>query len=643
MGDFFSSVNRALFGKKVSITGSGISASDQTLGDVLGKGFEGKYYADVKTSRKAFGITYSSSTSTRTSDLDPALERQITAIFNGVNDSVTIAAELLGQNMQTVEQSLKDYVVKIGRVDLQGLDGKAIAEKLSAVFGAEADKIALSVIPGFERLQKVGEGYFETLTRVANEFETVNIYMARLGDRLGDIGIAGATAADALVQAFGGLDQYTSAIGDYYKTYYTEAERNARTATELGAAFSKLNVSAPKTLQGFRDLVNAQDLTTEAGRSTYAALIQLAPAFAQVTNAAGDIEKAYRQALAKANGATDLQLSQQDFTSKFKSIGALQQSGTKWVESLDSVGSRIVSGIISSYTGVQKEVQRKMVQVPNYVAASLPSTIADYQRLVDAQDATTEAGKKARMALMELFPSFADMIATQEQAAKDAAAEQARASQAAADAAARAAEQVKSAWQSVSDSIVTEINRIRGIVAGNTPASLASAQAQFALATAQARAGDQEAAKLLPTLSKAMLDLAESSATSAVDLKRLQGQTAGSLAATLGLIGGKYGLTPSKLLGLQDAATLAIAPADIGATSTTSGVPAQAAQPVPVLPPSVDQVNTYAALLAEVQKLTVQVTQLQVAATASESHARKTKDLLVQVTNDGEAMLTEAA
>jgi phage-related minor tail protein len=292
LGNAFGSLITSLFGKKVSITGSGISANDQTLGAILGSGFQGNTFADVNTKKKFFGITYSDKTNTQLGDLDPALARQITAIFSGVGSAIGLAADLLGQDTLDTQKKLQDYVISIGRIDLKDLKGKEIAEKLGAVFGAESDKIAASVIPGFERLQAVGEGYFETLTRVANEFETVNAYMARLSDTLGQVGIDAAVAADDLVQAFGGLDAFQSAISDYYNTFYTEAERNAQTTKELGTAFAGLGKSMPTTLTGFRDLVNAQDLTTQAGRSTYAALISLAPAFAEVTNAADDAAQA---------------------------------------------------------------------------------------------------------------------------------------------------------------------------------------------------------------------------------------------------------------------------------------------------------------------------------------------------------------
>jgi len=46
--------------------------------------------------------------------------------------------------------------------------------------------------------------------------------------------------------------------------------------------------SVPANAAAYRSLVDAQDLSTEAGRNTYAAMIKLAPAFAEVTAAANE-------------------------------------------------------------------------------------------------------------------------------------------------------------------------------------------------------------------------------------------------------------------------------------------------------------------------------------------------------------------
>lgn len=147
-----------------------------------------------------------------------------------------------------------------------------------------------------------------------------------------------------------------------------------------------------------------------------------------------------------------------------------------------------------------------------------------------------------------------------EQAAAQAAQAMAQAQQQAADQAEQAAKQLKEAWQSATDSIIDEVKRIRGLITGNAPESLAAAQADFAIATAKARAGDQDAAKQLPALSQAMLTLAQAQAITAFDLRLARAQAAASLSATAQLLAGQYSLqVPSYAVGTDYVPTTGLA------------------------------------------------------------------------------------
>src|SRR5690606_11951790 len=61
--------------------------------------------------------------------------------------------------------------------------------------------------------------------------------------------------------------------------------QNAAPLAQFGKVFASLGVEMPGSLSAFRALVEAQNLNTAAGRETYATLLQLAPAFADLQNA----------------------------------------------------------------------------------------------------------------------------------------------------------------------------------------------------------------------------------------------------------------------------------------------------------------------------------------------------------------------
>lgn len=118
-----------------------------------------------------------------------------------------------------------------------------------------------------------------------------------------------------------------------------------------------------------------------------------------------------------------------------------------------------------------------------------------------------------------------------------------QAAEATAKAAQEAAERAKAAWQSVGDTLVDEAKRIRGDIVGSSLGGFAYTQGQFALATAQARAGDQTAATSLPELSRAVIDMARQNVASAAELKAFQAQIAASLLETTRAIAAGQGIT----------------------------------------------------------------------------------------------------
>lgn len=99
-------------------------------------------------------------------------------------------------------------------------------------------------------------------------------------------------------------------------------------------------------------------------------------------------------------------------------------------------------------------------------------------------------------------------------------------------------------FKSLGDSITDEIKRIRGQVDGTGKLGFARAQAEFAVTTAKARAGDQAAAKELPALSKTLEELAKANSTTLVDLNRIRGLTANSLQETASILS-SLGVTPT--------------------------------------------------------------------------------------------------
>lgn len=136
---------------------------------------------------------------------------------------------------------------------------------------------------------------------------------------------------------------------------------------------------------------------------------------------------------------------------------------------------------------------------------SVPKTREDFRKLVESIDTSSASGQKLLGKLLMLADDF--------------------------DSVTEAAEELAEAWKSVTDTILDEVKRIRETMGGEEE-NFAKLQADFAIATGKARAGDLEAAGELPELSKALLAVAEKTANSAEELAWIKAVTASSLEET---------------------------------------------------------------------------------------------------------------
>lgn len=337
----------SLFGTKTTVKGQGLFGADQSLASILENGFSLQEYVDVNTKKKTLGITTSNKNKTILSAADQQLANQFTLIFEGFYDSILNASTALGMNVNTVADSLEGTVISMGKINLQGLNGEQIQEKLTAVFGAAADKLAQTAVKGLDDFQQVGEGYYETLVRVATGVEQAAYFTDRLNvtaikyvdiiNKQGDVSaeivrqsvllvdttknIKGGfydlvntfegsaeeltnfiftlrdlqdqlfmTGKDAdyltssMILGAGGLDSLASGLDAYFEML-SPAEQAAELTRRLTKEFAIFGKELPSDVKAFRNLVNSIDVSTEAGQKLYGQIIALAPEFNDLQDA----------------------------------------------------------------------------------------------------------------------------------------------------------------------------------------------------------------------------------------------------------------------------------------------------------------------------------------------------------------------
>jgi len=101
-----------------------------------------------------------------------------------------------------------------------------------------------------------------------------------------DVTAAGAIhVASALQAQFGGAENLAAVQSAYYQTAFSEAERLTHQQEALNAQFAALNMSMPASIVQIRQLIEAQDMNTNAGAQLAYELMALTPALDELTTA----------------------------------------------------------------------------------------------------------------------------------------------------------------------------------------------------------------------------------------------------------------------------------------------------------------------------------------------------------------------
>jgi tape measure domain-containing protein len=274
IGGLLNKVAGFVYNSKSTITAQGIYGGDQSLSSILQNGYDAQYYADIHSRKKMLGVTVSSSDRTRTTQEGTSeLDQQFTLVLEGFADSLRGAAGALDLPLTQIESSLNNFVVRIGKIDLKGLTSDEIAEKLTAVFGAEGDRMAHEAIAGFDAFQQVGEGYLETVVRVASGVEEARTSLQMYGLALSEItrvqDIANKQAEDIgaeIVRDTLVNQQRVLTGGHITLTFFGQAYEIATTRlTGIGEIMQDMTGDASDLIAAYTQLTDAQKLMQDVG------------------------------------------------------------------------------------------------------------------------------------------------------------------------------------------------------------------------------------------------------------------------------------------------------------------------------------------------------------------------------------------
>ncbi|GAB2731508.1 tape measure protein [Comamonas sediminis] len=422
---------------------------------------------------------------------------------------------------------------------------------------------------------RVGETAVDALTRLSASLAGVNMVFDLLGTTLLEGSLSAADWASKLVDAMGSMDALTQAAATYYDLYYSEEEKRTRAAQQADKGMKEmgldLRVGDIDAKAKYRALV--EKAIADKDEVMLAKLLQFADDFAAGADAA----------------SASLQQARDELTARMQELIEIRE------ETLSTLGLSVdglVDGFINEInegrgaqagewladsiaSGFEQAIYRQAVTTilnsiidgvitPVVTAAMAGSSVSGLVSGAAIETMVANA-KAAAVALKTLLndPAFKAMLdetidfvrdlgndigsvippmSTYSPAIKDVAKGYDSATKAAEDAAA-AAKKLADQWRKTIDSMLNEMERLRSELLGVTDDhGAAYYEALFAIKTAQARAGDQDAADELPQIIRNLENMAKANASSQADVLLKQAEWLASLTDTRSYLAGKYGV-----------------------------------------------------------------------------------------------------
>jgi hypothetical protein len=268
-------LNSILFGGSKKVIDQGISVLGGLIGDLL----HGTIISAYETIKKSGGLFGSDKVSSVNAALSDPFNKQMQLVLGSIVDTVTEAAKALGIPMDDIKAKIAAFHVAEQKISLQGLSADDQQKALEAVFSSIFDGLAGAVVPFIAKFQKVGEGLGETLVRVATEVQVTQQAMKQLGLAIKTTDPEKfAQIADGLIQMTGGIDAFIDKMNAFTNDFAPDSFKFQTAKDALVSGLGQVGLTLPATREGFFELMQSLDASTEAGQKQIATLLNLTDA-----------------------------------------------------------------------------------------------------------------------------------------------------------------------------------------------------------------------------------------------------------------------------------------------------------------------------------------------------------------------------
>jgi len=305
LGISLSKTTTAIIDSGIRLSGSFLDLANKTGGVI--EGFE-----TVQTTRKRLIGKTKTSVDTQGFGLDTATVRAIEDSFASAADIIYELGGEIGIGVNNITNALQNVPVN-ELVSLRGLKGKELQEQLQAVLGSVIDEAAFKVFGTLATTyRKFGEGALETVVRVVDTNRKIE---QQLGNIRGT-GTAlelGFEVTEALADAAGGLQSFIEKTDGFIDKFLTDAEKLVPTQLAVSRGLDKLGLGWVKTKDQFKQVAQSLDVTTDYGRETFVALMNISEGFDEVATAAekafesvkNELKSVAEQRISELKGARD--------------------------------------------------------------------------------------------------------------------------------------------------------------------------------------------------------------------------------------------------------------------------------------------------------------------------------------------------
>ena len=377
----------SVFGGKQTVEDTGFTFDPTNFSSIAAGSLAAMQYADIK---KDGGWFRSDKISTQTAPLGAEGNRQITGVLLSLYDTVYEAGQIFGLGADSFNAQLSQFVVDIGKVSLKGKTDDEIQKELSAVFSKVGDNLAAFGVAGLEQFQQVGEGYLETLARVASNYAGLDAIMASIGRTVGAAGIDSLAARERLISLSGGISALAGQASTFAQEFLTEAERLAPVQKHVVGQLADMGLAWVDTRDEFKSVILGLNLTTEAGAKQYTSLMSLAEAFAQVYPATQDLTKSMQEIADERKSLQDrldeMTMTREQLLAKERAtihesnlplwdrIQSLQaeasaaEAATAAAQAAQQVAAGLMGNVDSAFSVLQRVVEREKAALQSQIA-----------------------------------------------------------------------------------------------------------------------------------------------------------------------------------------------------------------------------------------------------------------------------------